>query len=365
MNSIKTILLYPLAVLYDIVTSVRNFFFDTGILKSKQFKISTISVGNITVGGTGKTPHTELLVRLLKDKYKTAVLSRGYKRLTKGFFIADNHEKTSKIGDESKQIKDKFPDITVAVCEKRTLGVEEICTGKKDTEVIILDDAFQHRYINPGLSILLVDYNRPIFEDKIMPAGQLRESSKQIKRADVIIVSKVPPKIKPIELNLFEKKLKISQLQKIFFSTMKYSDFKPVFIRNFMLIDKEICKNANYYVLLFTGIANSTPLKNHILKFTKNLTELNFADHHNYDISTIQEIENKFNSLEAENKILLTTEKDAVKLREIENIKTNIKEKMFYIEIEPEILNNKQEEFNKLIISYVRKNKTNNRIFAR
>lgn len=358
------ILLFPVSVAYGFITSLRNFLFDIGILKSTAFSIPIISIGNITVGGTGKTPLSDYLINLLKDKYKLATLSRGYKRTSKGFLLANDYSKASEIGDEAKQIKRKYKEINVAVCEKRVIGVNEILNNLPETELIILDDAYQHRYIKPGFSILLIDYNRPIFEDFLLPAGRLRENVKQISRADCIIVTKVPNKTKPIELHMFEQKLKIANLQKTFFSSIDYGEFTPVFENHYSLVDKNICKAENYSILLVTGIANSDSIKEYLSGISSNVIELKYPDHYIYRETDLTEIESKFNAIESEKKIIITTEKDAVKIREIAKWIIGTKKKVLYIPIIPVILKNKSEEFNTMIFDYVNKNKRNRTVFT-
>ena len=214
---IQDILFYPLSLIYGIVVWIRNVMFDINILKSKEFTIPVISVGNITVGGTGKTPHVEYLIRLLKDEFKIATLSRGYKRKSFGFVLANESSTVIEIGDEPRQIKQKFPEIAVAVDSNRVKGINKLLQSEKNLNAIILDDAFQHRYVSPGLSILLVDYNNPLKDDYLLPFGRLREQAGERQRADIIIVTKCPSKIKPIDQRLLEKDLKMFAYQKLFF----------------------------------------------------------------------------------------------------------------------------------------------------
>ena len=199
--------LLPISWLYGIGVSIRNFLFNIGILKSRSFDIPIISVGNITVGGTGKTPHVEYLIRLLKDNFNIAVLSRGYKRKSKEFILADDDTEMSMIGDEPYQMKQKFPNITVAVDKDRCHGIEQICgnNSTKNTDVILLDDAYQHRYVKAGINILLVDYHRMLSSDKLLPAGRLRESEDGKSRADMVIITKCPSDLKPMEFRVITK----------------------------------------------------------------------------------------------------------------------------------------------------------------
>ena len=217
--------LRPLSWLYGLGVGFRNMLFEAGILKSQTYATPVISVGNITVGGTGKTPHVEYLIRLLKDKTNLAVLSRGYKRKSRGFLLADNDSTMYDIGDEPFQIKQKFPDITVAVDKKRTRGISRLINGEagKDIDVILLDDAFQHRYVRAGISILLVDYHRLIIYDELLPSGRLREPVGSKDRADIVIVTKCPPDIKPMDYRVITKAMALYPYQQLYFSTHEYS----------------------------------------------------------------------------------------------------------------------------------------------
>ena len=223
--------LTPLSWLYGIGVGIRNQMFELGILKSKAFDVPVISVGNITVGGSGKTPHVEYLIRQLHDKVKVAVLSRGYKRKSRGYVLADKQSTARDIGDESYQILKKFPGIYVAVDKKRCNGIERLTSDEatKDTDVILLDDAYQHRYVKPGINILLVDYHRLIIYDKLMPAGRLREPQSGKARADIVIITKCPADLKPMEFRVLTKALNLYPYQKLFFTTLEYGDLQPLY----------------------------------------------------------------------------------------------------------------------------------------
>ena len=243
--------LRPLSWLYGLGVGFRNMLFEAGILKSQTYATPVISVGNITVGGTGKTPHVEYLIRLLKDKTNLAVLSRGYKRKSRGFLLADNDSTMYDIGDEPFQIKQKFPDITVAVDKKRTRGISRLINGEagKDIDVILLDDAFQHRYVRAGISILLVDYHRLIIYDELLPSGRLREPVGSKDRADIVIVTKCPPDIKPMDYRVITKAMALYPYQQLYFSTHEYGNLE----RLEDLADK--------HVLLLTGIASPEQMR--------------------------------------------------------------------------------------------------------
>ena len=223
--------LLPLSWIYGLGVRIRNKMFDWGILKIHAFDIPVISVGNITVGGSGKTPHVEYLINILKDKVKVAVLSRGYKRKSRGFLLAGKDTQMKDIGDEPYQMKIKFPDVYVAVDKNRCHGINLIRANDEtsDTDVILLDDAYQHRYVKPGINILLVDYHRLIMYDKLLPAGRLREPRSGKMRADIVIVTKCPRELKPMEFRVITKTMNLYPYQKLFFSTLKYKDLKPVY----------------------------------------------------------------------------------------------------------------------------------------
>jgi tetraacyldisaccharide 4'-kinase len=328
--------------------------FDHRIIKPKEFNIPIISVGNITVGGTGKTPHVEYLVKLLKDENNPAVLSRGYKRKTKGFYIAGNYPKPDEIGDEPCQIKKKFPDVTVAVDANRVRGVQKLI--EQGIQLIILDDAFQHRYVKPGLSILLVDFNRNINEDYLLPFGRLREGVAAKDRADIMIISKTPPDIKPIDRRIIHKNLYPRPYQKVFFTGLRYGNIKAVFKEAVNNVSLQDLKNGS--IVLFTGIAHTKQLLEYLDGFCENIIHLNYPDHANYSLKRINKIIDTFNNVKNTNKIILTTEKDAVKVSELPIEHNIFKQKLFFLPIEVFFID-EERDFNNQIIDYVRKNKGN------
>lgn len=243
------------------------FFFISGILKSQTFRIPVICVGNITVGGTGKTPHTELIISELKKKFRVACLSRGYKRKTRGFILANEHSTAAEIGDEPMQIKSKYPDILVACDGNRVRGIQKLLALPEPPEVILLDDAFQHRYVQADKNIVLIDYNRPVHEDCLLPAGRLRESVQALKRADYIIVTKCPKSIQPIEKRILSKHLKIKPYQQLFFTTLEYGKIKPLFPQY-----ESIVPDRSSSILCLTGIAQPGPYIDHLKTFTSDIT---------------------------------------------------------------------------------------------
>ena len=349
--------LTPLSWLYGAGVFVRNEMFELGLLKSKSFDIPVISIGNITVGGTGKTPHTEYLIQLLHRHFKVAVLSRGYKRKTKGFLLADAKTKMQDIGDEPFQIKEKFPDIYVAVDKNRCHGIERLCEESvaPGTEVILLDDAFQHRYVKPGIDILLIDYHRMITEDKLLPAGRLREPKEGKSRANIVIVTKCPRDIKPMGFRVISKALNLYPYQKLYFSTFKYGDLLAAHPdRNNRPLST---LRRDEHVLLLTGIASPEQMIIDLGQYTKNITSLSFQDHHYYSEKDLQNIYDTFQKL-PEKKLIITTEKDFSRLKGM-NLHEEIRKNLYVLPIEVEFMQEQENTFNENIIGYVRKNSRN------
>jgi len=361
MGTGKNFLLYPASMVFGLITGIRNFLFNTGILPSSEFYIPVICVGNITVGGTGKTPHTEYLTTLLRKNFKVAVLSRGYKRKSRGFQIASYSSSVSDIGDESLQVARKFPDIIVAIDRNRVHGVKTIMKEYPETEVIIMDDGFQHRKIKPGLSILLTCFERSMIKDYLMPFGNLRESINNIKRADIIIITKSPAYISPALKKDIIKDFDIVPNQKLIFSSLIYDDPLPVFNGvhpGTVLPGKADRENTG--ILLVTGIANPGPLKKYLQDKCEELIHLVFPDHHSYNMKDMEKICIAFNNLKSREKLVFTTEKDAVRLREFTYIAEPVKSSFFYIPVEVAFHNDDKNEFDNLIVNYVRRNKRNN-----
>lgn len=336
---------------YCWAVTIRNFAFDAGWLKSKSFNLPIISVGNLTVGGTGKTPHIEYIVNLLKNEFKVATLSRGYRRKTKGFFKAGEVYNAAEIGDEPAQIKKKFPDITVAVDEKRVNGIKCLLKEEERPNVILLDDAFQHRYVKPGLSIVLVDYNRPTWNDHVLPFGRLREPASGIRRAHAVIVTKCPADISKKEKEQIRKKLGTKKGTTIFFSTVCYDE--PIAIFN--VKNNRCAINEKSEILLLTGIARPEPLKKELERRGANVTLMKYPDHHHFTSNELKEIAEKFASLPSGNRIIITTEKDAERIVGRDDLPIIIKENIYTIPIKVKITEN-EKMFNQIIVDYVRKN---------
>ena len=349
--------LRPLSWLYGLGVGFRNFLFETGILKSQTYATPVISVGNITVGGTGKTPHVEYLIRLLKDKTNLAVLSRGYKRKSSGFVLADNNTTIYDIGDEPFQMKQKFPNITVAVDKKRTRGINRLIKGEagKDIDVILLDDAFQHRYVTPGINILLVDYHRLIIYDELLPSGRLREGAGSKNRADIVIITKCPVNMKPMEFRVLTKAMALYPYQQLYFSTYTYEGLER--------LDGQECTGgleslADKHVLLVTGIASPEQMKLDLQSYAKDIRPLAFADHHQFKEKDIRLINETFSELPSP-KCIVTTEKDAVRLRTVEGLRDEVLQHFYVLPIRIKLMLDQEKSFNKHIIDYVRKNSRN------
>jgi tetraacyldisaccharide 4'-kinase len=357
-KNILTYLLLPLSWIYGVVVYLRNKCFDLGILKEEEFEIPIISVGNITVGGTGKTPHIEYLIRLLKNEYKIAVLSRGYKRKTKGFILSDEQSDAETIGDEPCQIKRKFPDIVVAVDSSRRRGITNLLNSGENIDLILLDDAFQHRYVKPGLSILLIDFNRPVLEDYLLPFGQLREPVSAIERADIILVSKTPANLMAIDQRILVKNINLKNLQYLYFTTVARDELLPVFWDSGKVENHEI-PGSKPSVLLVSGIANPAGLRALAMEISSQIIEKQYSDHHAFTAKDILAIISDFESINAKDKIIITTEKDAARFQKYTDLPESIKNRMFYIPIKIEFLNEDEENFNNHIFSYVRSNKRN------
>jgi tetraacyldisaccharide 4'-kinase len=351
-----------MVIIYRIAISIRNFCYDNKILKTKEYSLPVISIGNISVGGTGKTPHTEFILKMLKKEYSVAILSRGYKRKTKGFRIIDITDNHYDAGDEPLQIKQKFPDVIVSVCESRTAGVDKLLEMYPDLNLIILDDAFQHRRISPGLSILLNNYHHPIAKDYLLPLGRLREPRSASHRAHIVIFSKCPADLKPIERRILSQEVDIMPYQYLFFSTLKYHDLTPVFNAGENKI--KITELKDYNVLAFTGIARSSDLSSYLNDNSKSLKHIKFPDHYNYkqkDIIKIQEIYKTIKS----KKIIVVTEKDAVRLKSTDFFDEEIKKAVYCIPIEVELICSEEErkQFDNQIFSYVRNNKRYSKLY--
>lgn len=346
--------LLPVSWLYGLGVRLRNALFDMGLLKSRSFDVPVISVGNITVGGTGKTPHVEYLIRLLSSRHKVTVLSRGYKRKSKGYVLATEDTVMTEIGDEPYQMKRKFAGIHVAVDKDRSEGISRIMTDKDtcDTEVILLDDAFQHRYVKPGINILLVDYHRMIDYDRLLPAGRLREPKEGAVRADIVIITKCPKDLKPMEYRVLKNVLGLRPFQDLYFTTLEYGDLIPVFGGE----EKSLhTVRPSTHVLLLTGIASPRQMILDLQPHTKKITPLTFADHHTFTSDDVARINETFSSLPSP-KMIITTEKDSVRLEHLGGLSKEVRSNMFALPVKVSFMLDGKEKFDNKITDYVRKN---------
>ena len=345
-NTLKHILLKPLSILYGIGVGLRNKLFDLGLFHSTKSDLTTISVGNITVGGTGKTPHAEYILSLVSNRVNTAYLSRGYKRLTRGFRIADEKSNASTIGDEAFQIKLKFPNVIVAVDSNRHNALRKLHNSKNPPKVVVLDDAYQHRSLHPDLNILLIDFNRLTYQDNMLPLGELREPSDNTDRADIIIFTKCPSTIMPVDMLSTRTQIRPFPYQTLYYTTLTYEEPKGVFTdKKLELYGKEI--------ILLTGIAQPQHLHKHLEKYVSLITALKYPDHHNFTSHDIKELEEDFEKLNANNRAIITTEKDAARLISM-NLPAIIKENLYIIGIKVEFLFNAQKDFDTQIDKFLR-----------
>jgi len=370
-------LLLPFSLLYGLVVIMRNWFYDAGLFKSYKFTKPIISVGNLEVGGAGKSPMTEYLIRLLKSDYKLATLSRGYGRETKGYLVAENQESrvknqeekkdsglstqdlrlSQKIGDEPAQFHQKFPDITVAVCEDRVAGLTKLLPNH---DLILMDDAYQHRAVTPGLSVLLFDYTRINQPHFLLPAGNMREPFSGRWRAQVIIISKCPASLTHDEQVELAYKIEPLPYQQLFFTSIAYQGLHDL---NGNEADVTVDKDTT--VFLLTGIANPQPLLQYLSKSTSNIIHHNYPDHHPFTLKNIAKLAAEYAAHPSQKKIIITTEKDAQRLEESwlkQAGQNNGKLPVFVMPIQVEFLNNSGDQFDKIVLDYVREHTTDHSI---
>ncbi|GAB1416466.1 tetraacyldisaccharide 4'-kinase [Paludibacter sp.] len=332
-------------------------------MRSIEKSTAVISIGNITVGGTGKTPHTEYLLSELQSLFRIAVLSRGYKRKTRGFILADEKSNATTIGDEPFQIYQKFPGILVAVCENRSKGIDKLLSIHPNLDLIILDDAFQHRRVKAGLSILLTDYRKIHTRDSILPGGNLRESAKGSKRSDIIIVTKCPSNIKPIDMRIIEHEVQPTLFHQVYFSAYQYDEPLPLFIKyasTHWLFNK--IKQRSASILLVTGIVAPQMIYTFLSDYSDDIKTMNFRDHHAFSKKDFMIIEKTFYDISNPEKLILVTEKDAARLISNPELPKSLKYHIFVLPIRVNILNNKETAFFKKITDYVAENTGNRRL---
>ncbi len=349
--------LLPLSWIYGSLIRLRNTLFEVGMLKSHSFDVPLISVGNITVGGTGKTPHVEYLIRLLQDKFRVAVLSRGYKRKSRGFVIANEESTVKDIGDEPYQMKQKFPHVTVAVDKNRHNGINKLTEGEagKKIDVVLLDDAFQHRYVKPGINILLVDYHRLIIYDKLLPAGRLREPLSGKDRADIVIVTKCPRDLKPMEFRVITKAMCLYPYQHLYFTMLDYDALRPIYCGEERPLDTI---SADDHILLLTGIASPRQMIVDLSPYSTHIQPLTFGDHHTFTARDVEKINETFADMPGP-KLIITTEKDATRLFGLKGLSKEVRHNIYTLPVKIEFMLGQEETFNENIIGYVRKNSRN------
>ncbi|HNQ12428.1 MAG TPA: tetraacyldisaccharide 4'-kinase [Bacteroidia bacterium] len=348
------LLLLPFSWIYGWVVAYRNYLYDKGIKSSYRFGIAVINVGNLSTGGTGKTPHIEYLIRLLKDKYKIAVLSRGYGRKSKGFLLVRKHTSVIQSGDEPAQIKNKFPDIHVAVCEKRVKGCFNLIATYPELEVILLDDAYQHRSVKAGMNILLTSYGRMYSQDRLLPAGNLREPQSSSERADIIVVTKVPANLSEKNQQEIANQIDPQKSQALFLSELRYGKFVDIKDAN-KTMDMEAFSSLKSAILL-TGIARSNKIVQDLTKLNSNIFHIKYNDHHNYSVTDVKKI---VRNAQQHSSIVVTTEKDAIKLLQPE-LKLHLDPvQVYYLPIEVDFHKKDKTHFDNKILTYVEKSKRN------
>ena len=343
--SVVRIFLYPIALLYGAIVWLRNRMYDAKFFTSIEFSVPVITVGNLSTGGTGKTPHVEYLIRLLQYRFKPATMSRGYKRHTQGFLLADAQTNALRIGDEPMQYHIKFPELVVSVAEERMIGIPALLQRRPDVDVIVLDDAYQHRSVKAGMNILITDYSRPFYTDHILPFGSLRESRNAYKRANIIIVSKCPPNLATDQAKAIEEKIAPIAGQQVFFSCIHY-DYPFDFVTN------EAVNLKDKNIILVCGIARPEPLVAYLKQNAADVHTLTYPDHHYFVTDNLEEMKAAYNNWDAPNKIIVTTEKDAARLHlHMDKLRTwDIT--IAVLPIKVDILFNKGEQLDNTIIAY-------------
>ncbi len=346
--SVVRILLYPFALIYGTIVWLRNRLYDAKFFSSIEFSVPVITIGNLSTGGTGKTPHVEYLVRLLQYRYKVATMSRGYKRHTQGFLVADENTNALRIGDEPMQYHIKYPELIVSVAEERMIGIPLLIQRRPDVEVVLLDDAYQHRSVKAGLTLLITDYSRPFYTDHILPFGSLRESRSAYKRADLIIVSKCPSDLQAEQANSIIDQIKPLPHQQVFFTGINYD-------RPYDFITHEYITLEDKNIILVCGIARPEPLVAFLKSNSADVHTLSYPDHHYFVTPDLEEIKATYHNWNVTNKIIITTEKDAARLHLHFD---KLKEWGITIAVLPiavTILFNKGSEFDAAVNNYVEK----------
>jgi len=342
------ILLAPFSLLYGVGIGMRDFFYRKGLLKGISFDIPVISVGNLSLGGAGKTPHIEYLIRILKEYIDVATLSRGYKRKTKGYLMVDSRNNAEQVGDEPLQFKRKFPEVLVTVAENRTFAIPEIMKTNPNTKAVLLDDAFQHRSIQPGLNILLTEFSHPFTKDYLLPAGRLREWRSAYKRADIIVVSKCPPEINEAQKQQLITEIQPFAYQKIFFSYYKY--FQPYYILNQRY---RLDLDDQVDVLLICAIARADYLIQHLNEQVGSVKVMEYEDHRYFTPYDLGRLKKTFDNMPSKRKVILTTEKDAMRLELHRQYLIDNKLPIFAIPVEVDFHFDEGEQFNEAVKDFL------------
>ena len=328
-------------------------FHNVGILRETTLPVTTIGVGNLACGGTGKTPMVEYLLRLFADEYRTALLSRGYRRQTAGYVENDGSNDVSQLGDEPAMVAGKFPNVTVAVCEKRVEGVRQLLQGEEPPQLIVLDDVYQHRYIKPTVNILLTEFHHPYSDDRVLPYGDLREYRKAARRAHIIIVTKSPEQFHPMSFHNLRQRLKVRSYQRLYFSYIEYDNPTALFADSGVRETVEL--NTVSQVLLVSGIAHTDEMTQYVKKHSK-VVSMPFGDHHDYTLADVAQIRERFEQMKSPNRIVLVTEKDAVKLRTEEMRQALVGLPVYCLPMRMVIMNSKDDNFDAVLRNRVKEN---------
>lgn len=359
---ILAILLLPISYLYGALIHLRNLCYDMGLFSSRRFETQIISIGNLSVGGTGKTPHIEYVARLLMEDHEIAILSRGYKRKTKGFIQADEKATPHTIGDEPYQIHRKFPNLRIATDEKRARGIERLMGLHPTLDVILLDDAFQHRAVQPGLNILLTDYHHLYVTDYLLPSGRLREFRSGAKRADIIVVTKTPSLLSPLEKRRLRDELAPMTYQKLYFSYVNYGDFVPLYPEQGGHKSKQQLFDEGCEIILVTGIASARNLFFYLKNNCKAIEHEKFPDHHDFTREDAEQVSTSYKRMYGTQKIVVMTEKDAVKWKN-DGLGADWQDiPLYYVPIEVAFHQDDSDDFDTDIKNYVLANTTHHRI---
>lgn len=347
---ITSCILYPLSRLYGLGVWVRNKMFDHKLIGQKEYDVPVVVVGNLAIGGTGKTPHVEYLIRHYMTRYNLAVLSRGYKRETSGFVLATPSSTPAEIGDESYQIYRKFGHrITVAVCERRTEGIERLLELNPSINLILLDDAFQHRYVKPSASVVLTEFHRPVYADHLLPYGRMREPLSGLNRADIIVVTKCPLDMEPLEYRIWKERLNLFPYQKLYFSTYMYGALLPVFPSSTQEIPQLRNLPSPSNILALSGIANPRPFLSYLRRSGAKVKLCRFGDHHSFTTKDFKRIADRFAALPQGYNFIVTTEKDAVRIVHNPHFPEHLKPLLFYLPIQVDFIERGDGEFSQCV----------------